>query len=887
MENEAYLEPGFDPTSLKVAQLRGVLLAHDIDYPSSAKKADLVGLFKKEVLPKAAALLAKHKSVNASDQGIINFDGRKPKDLIVSDASPKSSKKPKRLAKPSKLPTDLDAEVVPSRTRRSLTSVSHSLPVHDSDGDLDIQEVVKTSPKKPTQTVGTDESVEDIHSSDIEEISKQDPAKLKFATSNKSKAVKTKKVGKPVATKVEKKKRDTKTKEAVNLKELTAHIMKGRVLDIPKPKDEDTKSHFSSNNVFQSSSNTSPAKTHSADTSFEAAIANAVRSPKRVTVKDARHKDSNAGPKRNPSLDTDSKIKKNSSAISNKKLVSAVESNAKKVLQAIETSAKKLVAVAPTNQSNLVPVTPSSKISTLVKKVASSGKKTSGVRSPSVKTTPLKSASKKLPVSEREVSHHDVVSSPTIRVVHAALPTVADFSSQDFAAQLGVTLQGTPKESTPVKRKVVRAPTLSEVTDNTDYEIFEVSKLLSQPRIQDEELSDEEVELDTEENTKADIKAKGQRLRVSVKETPDPKPTSFLKILNYILVWFLLLLAGVYGAWYRDQRILVGYCGAEIYQRTFENPTGNLILEQLESFLDSNKPQCRPCPSNGRCTVNFQLQCYDDFVESYPWYSFNGLVPVAGKCVPDTKKAERIDRIIDFSLQLLRERNANADCGDCEDDLDAGFTTEALRDIVYQLKADYISPEDFDDIWNRALFELEKEPEIKTRYLGDYSQQGPKETSLDDEPSSEESQNKVLRTTSLANLSLQCKFKRAVVNSLARYRLPLGILAAALLIVKVLQKRHETKRVEHDRIQKLNSLILQKLQAQRHLAVSDRNGFTKPYIGSIQLRDLLLSEENSTKKMKIWESVSRKVEYNTCIRSHMMEVHGEIMKVWEWIANTE
>lgn len=72
MENEAYLENGFDPNSLKVAELRGILLKHDVDYPSSAKKSILVDLFNANVATKATKLRASRARVSASDEGMIN-----------------------------------------------------------------------------------------------------------------------------------------------------------------------------------------------------------------------------------------------------------------------------------------------------------------------------------------------------------------------------------------------------------------------------------------------------------------------------------------------------------------------------------------------------------------------------------------------------------------------------------------------------------------------------------------------------------------------------------------------------------------------------------------------------------------------------------------------
>ena len=63
METDDYLLPNFDPTSLRVAELRRILLFHDVNYPSSAKKADLVHLFLDNIPPKAPTILQKKRTV--------------------------------------------------------------------------------------------------------------------------------------------------------------------------------------------------------------------------------------------------------------------------------------------------------------------------------------------------------------------------------------------------------------------------------------------------------------------------------------------------------------------------------------------------------------------------------------------------------------------------------------------------------------------------------------------------------------------------------------------------------------------------------------------------------------------------------------------------------
>jgi len=63
MDDDTYLLPNFDPTSLRHADLRRILLFHDVDFPSSAKKAKLVDLFFHNITPNAETILRQKRNV--------------------------------------------------------------------------------------------------------------------------------------------------------------------------------------------------------------------------------------------------------------------------------------------------------------------------------------------------------------------------------------------------------------------------------------------------------------------------------------------------------------------------------------------------------------------------------------------------------------------------------------------------------------------------------------------------------------------------------------------------------------------------------------------------------------------------------------------------------
>ncbi|KAL4979787.1 Man1-Src1p-C-terminal domain-containing protein [Aspergillus desertorum] len=71
-----YLSPDFDLNSLTVPRLRSILVSHDVPYPASAKKAQLIRILEDEVLPQARKLLREREKVRRTSEGITNMPSR-------------------------------------------------------------------------------------------------------------------------------------------------------------------------------------------------------------------------------------------------------------------------------------------------------------------------------------------------------------------------------------------------------------------------------------------------------------------------------------------------------------------------------------------------------------------------------------------------------------------------------------------------------------------------------------------------------------------------------------------------------------------------------------------------------------------------------------------
>lgn len=111
-------------------------------------------------------------------------------------------------------------------------------------------------------------------------------------------------------------------------------------------------------------------------------------------------------------------------------------------------------------------------------------------------------------------------------------------------------------------------------------------------------------------------------------------------------------------------------------------------------------------------------------------------------------------------------------------------------------------------------------------------------------------------------------------------------MVAVYFIVLYVRYRIRQYRLQRLRVETVYYEVLRNLKKQYNLAKQDPS--IPLYIGSTQLRDLILTtEKNLSRKLKLWNRVSSEVENNSNVRYHLVEHHGEIMKVWEWITDVD
>lgn len=156
-ESLDYLQSGFDPSSLTVPRLRSILVSHNISYPASAKKPQLIEIFNDNVLPQSRKLLAARARAKRTSRGIT--DAESSQESTVAD----------------------DGELMPpppTPRPRSSRKPSSKHKIEDSESE--------TPQKSPTKKTPRASSSKHIRASDTETGTDGDGAKKSVRRSRKS-----------------------------------------------------------------------------------------------------------------------------------------------------------------------------------------------------------------------------------------------------------------------------------------------------------------------------------------------------------------------------------------------------------------------------------------------------------------------------------------------------------------------------------------------------------------------------------------------------------------------------------------------------------------------------------------------------------------------------
>ena len=151
-DNLDYLASDFDPASLTVPRLRSILVHHNVNYPASAKKTQLIEIFNQTVVPQAHKILTAQSRVKRSSKGI--------EDVPSSQASTVDDEEDRRRMRPPPIP---DTPRRGSRRRTTPATVDGSTdeePVSRSSAGRTPGRPSRWISKKPARSVDEDSGVE-------------------------------------------------------------------------------------------------------------------------------------------------------------------------------------------------------------------------------------------------------------------------------------------------------------------------------------------------------------------------------------------------------------------------------------------------------------------------------------------------------------------------------------------------------------------------------------------------------------------------------------------------------------------------------------------------------------------------------------------------------
>lgn len=699
---------------LKVAEIRGILNENNVHYKSSARKGELIVLFNEHIGSRSKELMKKYDETHSkpNDEGIIH---------VKSEGASKE-KKPEEFDT-SRSETEAESDLEENESQESI-STPQGQKVEKTENTSREEEVEKAD---DTREEKSDSEGEEGENESVDQQTDAEGSDRRKDTEYTSSERERRSIRKT---------EESTDKHNVSVDSHKAEDTQSSLVTTPvAPKKDETP--FSDENVFQSSPHSSRSKKNSAGSN---------RSSPAVPQKRSKDGEPSSSSKKqkmsSPLADITSKVPKkprgylfddddeDTSASGDDSFLKGITSQTKspriKTAQNNKGLQHGFISPKP-NKPSLLPVT--SKVRSELRKT-SRGKHESGekITKPSSKAN---RKSKRVASSnnlegrksgdedtdeslEKETNVFNNKSADANKQEHEDRPTLGDelLRSPSFASKLGISVSGlAPKDYKLDEPSFVLNPKDSATNTNTNTDTQRHTSVQS-----DDELSDEEEENNTQTNKESETVNK----KTSSKRSHGK--ASILSILLFVTLWLALVLLGLFGYWYREQTYLIGYCGQEIDVPTF--PVSEKYpnwLSAIGRFLDERyKPECTKCPSHARCYPYLEIGCYEDFVEYKPWYfDYSPVVhPEYKKCIPDTKKAEKLQIMIEVTLDLLRSRNANKNCGNTSPkNLDAGLKVEEIHELLYMMKAPYISDEEFEELWSKSLVELEKEPEIIVRQV--------------------------------------------------------------------------------------------------------------------------------------------------------------------------
>ncbi|KAL2362794.1 hypothetical protein RJZ56_004330 [Blastomyces dermatitidis] len=159
----AYLSPDFDLTSLTVPRIRSILVNHDVSYPASAKKAQLIEILENEVLPHAKKLLQERDRVRRTSKGITNMprngaslegkDADQGRESIAPPSTPATSRRGRSRTSTRASTAETDESALSQRPPHSTSRRQRTTAKHPRQSDTETGEdlgSIEETPRRST-----------------------------------------------------------------------------------------------------------------------------------------------------------------------------------------------------------------------------------------------------------------------------------------------------------------------------------------------------------------------------------------------------------------------------------------------------------------------------------------------------------------------------------------------------------------------------------------------------------------------------------------------------------------------------------------------------------------------------------------------------------------
>lgn len=188
----------------------------------------------------------------------------------------------------------------------------------------------------------------------------------------------------------------------------------------------------------------------------------------------------------------------------------------------------------------------------------------------------------------------------------------------------------------------------------------------------------------------------------------DPTKTAST-VQAFLLTLFATTFAVFGGAW-REQKFAIGFCNTGSVA-----PTAIAGVE-IPEFATALLPQCEPCPPHAYCYPKLQVECEKDFIKKPHPLSFGSFLPLPPTCEPDTEKTRKVTQVADHAVHMLRQRNAQYECG--EEDANGNVVQSPevkiseLKEGLLAKKGKSLSNAEFEDLFAKALGEISGRQEV-------------------------------------------------------------------------------------------------------------------------------------------------------------------------------